>query len=83
MQAFCEGRKFTSRDDDAIDILLRRSFDGGRSFGPRQLLVTDGDRTCGNPTTVVDGRTGTVHLLFCKDNSQVGLNPILRYYVAS
>ena len=31
--AFCEGRRYTGRDDDEIDILLRRSFDGGRTWG--------------------------------------------------
>ena len=53
--AFCEGRRYTSRDDDEIDILLRRSFDGGRTWEARQIVVSDGDRTCGNPCPVVDG----------------------------
>ena len=69
--AFCEGRKYTGRDDDVIDILLRRSFDGGRTWEARQLVVSDGDRTCGNPCPVVDRNTGTVVLPFCKDNQQV------------
>ncbi len=69
--AFCEGRRYTGLDDDEIDILLRRSFDGGRTWEIRQTVVSDGDRTCGNPCPVVDAQTGTVLLPFCKDNQQV------------
>ena len=52
--AFCEARRHTGRDDDQIDILLRRSTDGGRTWAPRQRIVADGERTCGNPCPVVD-----------------------------
>ena len=52
--AFCEARRHTGRDDDQIDILLRRSTDGGRTWEPRQRIVADGERTCGNPCPVVD-----------------------------
>ncbi len=69
--AFCEARRHTGRDDDQIDILLRRSSDGGRTWGSRQLVVSDGDRTCGNPCPVVDRASGEVLLPFCKDNQEV------------
>lgn len=69
--AFCEGRRHTGRDDDEIDLLVRSSSDGGRTWGPQRVVVSDGDRTCGNPCPVVDEHTGTVWLLFCKDNQQV------------
>lgn len=69
--AFCEGRRHTGRDDDEINLLVRRSSDGGRSWEAQQLVVSDGDRTCGNPCPVVDEDTGTVWLPFCKDNQQV------------
>ena len=71
--AFCEGRRRSGSDDDEVDILLRRSFDGGRTWEPQQVVVSDGDRTCGNPCPVVDGHTGTVFLPFCKDNQQAFL----------
>ena len=71
MLAFCEARRHTGRDDDEIDIFVRRSTDGGRTWGERKMVVSDGDRTCGNPCPVVDRRTGTVILTFCKDNQQV------------
>jgi len=35
------------------------------------MVVSDGNRTCGNPCPVVDHDTGAVHLVFCKDNQQV------------
>lgn len=67
--AFCEARKFTPGDYDTVELFLRRSFDNGRTWAPRQLLVADGDRTCGNPCPVVDG--DTIWLPFTKDNQQV------------
>ena len=69
--AFCEARRHSGADDDEIDILLRRSLDGGRTWEDRLIVVTDGDRTCGNPCPVVDLATGTILLPFCKDNQQV------------
>ena len=69
--AFCEARRRTGHDDDEIDIHLRRSSDGGRTWGPRQQVVSDGDRTCGNPCPVVDRVRGEVLLPFCKDNQEV------------
>ena len=69
--AFCEARRHSGQDDDEIDILLRRSLDGGLTWEDRLMVVTDGDRTCGNPCPVVDRYTGTILLPFCKDNQQV------------
>jgi sialidase-1 len=37
--AYCEARKFSGNDWDQIDILLRRSDDGGKTWGPRQQLA--------------------------------------------
>ena len=65
--AFCEGRKYGRGDAGKIDLLLRRSFDGGLSWEPTQLIVADGDMTCGNPCPVVDQSDGTIWLPFCKN----------------
>jgi sialidase-1 len=65
--AFCEARKFTGRDSDQIDLFVRRSTDGGRTFGPRKLIATQPNWVCGNPAPVVDGATGTIWLPFCKN----------------
>ena len=69
--AFCEARRHHGHDDDQIDILLRRSTDGGQRWSEPQRVVVDGDRTCGNPCPVVDHDRGAVLLPFCKDNQEV------------
>tara|TARA_Y100000588_G_scaffold328665_2_gene364361 strand:- start:9564 stop:10568 length:1005 start_codon:yes stop_codon:yes gene_type:complete len=69
--AFCEARRRTGADDDEIDIVLKRSFDNGKTWSDRQIVVTDGDRTCGNPCPIVDRETGSIVLLFCKENQTV------------
>lgn len=61
--AFCEGRRGSASDMGAIDLLLRRSADGGRSWGEVQVLWSDRGNTCGNPCAVVDRETGSIWLL--------------------
>ena len=74
--AFCEARRFTGSDSDQIDLFLRRSFDNGRSFGEIQVVATQEGWVCGNPAPVVDGATGIVWLLFCK-NRKDGPEPMI------
>ncbi len=72
--AFCEGRKTSSRDNGDIDLLLRRSMDGGKTWGPAALVYEEGgsaEITIGNPAPVLDRKTGTVHLLFTRDNQRL------------
>ncbi len=61
--ALCEGRKAGRSDTGDIDVVQRRSTDGGRSWGPLQVVWDDEANTCGNPCPVVDQTTGTVWLL--------------------
>lgn len=61
--AFCEGRKNGLDDSGDIDLLLKRSTDGGATWGPTQVVWDDGANTCGNPCPVIDSRTGTIWLL--------------------
>ena len=65
--AFCEGRKYGRGDAGKIDLVLKRSFDGGKTWGDMQLITSDGDMTCGNPCPVVDQSNGTIWLPFCKN----------------
>lgn len=60
--AFAEGRKNGAGDAGRIDLLLRRSSDGGNTWGPMQVVWSDGANTCGNPAPVVDASTGRVWL---------------------
>ena len=61
--AFCEGRKNSRGDSGDIDLLVKRSMDGGKTWSPPQLIWSDSTNTCGNPAPVVDQATGIVWLL--------------------
>lgn len=72
--AFCEGRKNSSADHGDIDIVLKRSTDGGDTWGPLILVQEEGDTaniTIGNPAPVVDPASGAIWLPFCRDNDRV------------
>ncbi len=43
--------------------MAKRSTDGGDTWSKLEVVASDGANTCGNPTAVVDRRTGTILLL--------------------
>ena len=51
--AFCEGRVNSHKDEDDMDVVLKRSTDGGRTWGALQVLVNDGRNPCKNQCPVV------------------------------
>jgi len=61
--AFCEGRREGGGDAGDIEIVLRRSIDGGKTWSPMEVIWDDGPNTCGNPCPVVDRETGDIFLL--------------------
>jgi sialidase-1 len=63
MLAFCEGRKNSRHDAGNIDLLVKRSEDGGKTWSPQQVVWDDAGNTCGNPAPVQDRETGTIFLL--------------------
>ncbi len=72
--AFCEGRKNDGGDHGDIDLLVKRSTDGGQTWGPNEVVHEEGGTkkvTIGNPCPVVDRSTGTIWLPFCRDNKDV------------
>jgi Neuraminidase (sialidase) len=69
--AFAEGRKYAGGDTGAIDLVLKRSFDNGVTWGPMQRVDNGGDNTIGNPTPLVDGRTGRILLLTTHNGGKV------------
>ena len=71
---FCEARRESGRDHSNIDLVLKRSDDGGASWGAMRVLFDDGPHTVGNPCAVLDRRTGTIWLTFSKNNKQVLLS---------
>jgi sialidase-1 len=61
--AFCEGRKSSSSDTGDIDLVLKRSADGGKTWSALQVVWEDGPNTCGNPCPVLEKQTGVIWLL--------------------
>jgi sialidase-1 len=60
--AFCEGRRASTSDSGDIDLLLKRSTDGGRTWSEQALIADFGSDTVGNPCPVEDRETGDVWL---------------------
>ncbi len=69
--AFCEARKNNCDDGDVIDIVMRRSFDNGRTWDAMKVVRGEGTNSINQPTPVVDRITGTVSLIFCRNNQKV------------
>jgi sialidase-1 len=78
--AFAEGRKTSARDAGDIDLVLKRSRDDGRTWGPLALVQDEWNDpaatvTIGNPAPVVDAldptHPGRVWLAFCRNNDAV------------
>ena len=69
--AFCEGRHSGGGDSGDIDLLLKRSRDGGRTWSAAQLVADFGEDTLGNPAPVVDRKTGAIVLLMTRNPGKV------------
>ncbi len=61
--AFAEARKNSCGDEGDIDLVVKRSTDGGKTWGPLIVVWDDVDNTCGNPAPIVDQNTGRIVLL--------------------
>ncbi|SDU63909.1 sialidase family protein [Jiangella alkaliphila] len=62
--AFSEARVGTSADDGPKDLVLRRSTDGGRAWGPTTYIESHRGGGWANPTPVVDLRTGRITVFY-------------------
>ncbi|GAA4319331.1 exo-alpha-sialidase [Streptomyces venetus] len=60
--AFAEGRVLNCADAADIDLVVKRSTDGGRTWGPLQVVNEGAGDTHGNPAPLVDRRTGRILL---------------------
>lgn len=60
--AFAEGRVDNCGDTGDIDLVLKRSTDGGKTWSPLQLVNSGGGDTHGNPVPIVDKITGRIFL---------------------
>ena len=63
--AVCEGRRNGNHDFGEVDILMKRSADGGATWSDRQVVGSDPGKTCGNPVMVADRDTGDLWLVNC------------------
>ncbi|MGW3286835.1 sialidase family protein [Streptomyces sp. NPDC001002] len=76
--AFAEGRRTGASDTGNIDVVVKRSADGGCTWGPLQV-VTEGDGdTRGNPAPVLDPLTGAVVLVTSYNSGLVTEPQIMR-----
>lgn len=88
--AFAEGRVNSSGDAGNIDIVSRRSADGGLSWEELRVVATFGDGTAGNPAPVTvpgpaeePGTTGRIVLVFVTNGADATETRIRRGEVAA
>ncbi|MGW0883974.1 exo-alpha-sialidase [Streptomyces sp. NPDC002671] len=60
--AFAEGRVLNCGDAADIDVVVKRSTDGGRTWGPLRVVSEGAGDTHGNPAPLVDRDTGRIWL---------------------
>lgn len=76
--AFAEGRHDGAGDTGDIDVVLRRSLDGGCTWGPVTVVAAGDGDTRGNPAPVVDPVTGAVVLVTSYNSGDVTEAQIMR-----
>ncbi|MEU6229561.1 sialidase family protein [Streptomyces sp. NPDC047042] len=76
--AFAEGRHNGAGDSGDIDVVLRRSTDGGCSWGPLSVVAAGDGDTRGNPAPVVDQKTGRIVLVTSYNDGAVTEAQIMR-----
>ena len=68
--AFAEGRKNSGGDTGDIDLVMKRSTDGGKTWGEMSVVWDDAENVCGNPSPVVDRKSGRVILVMTWNNGK-------------
>ena len=83
--AYCEARRNSSSDWGEIEVHLRRSSDGGKTWSKANKIAHDGGRiegnprkksggeheqTVNNPVAIVDQQTGHIVFLYCINYAQ-------------
>jgi len=66
--AFCEGRRLNRKDSGDIDMVMKRSDDGGRTWSALRVIWDNQDNVCGNPAPVWDAVAKKV-ILVCTWNN--------------
>jgi sialidase-1 len=82
--AYCEARRGSSSDWGEIEVHLRRSTDGGKTWSAAQQIAhhaerirgttgnpdVDQEQTVNNPVAIVDRQTGAIEFLYCVNYSR-------------
>ncbi|MCI3269778.1 sialidase family protein [Streptomyces cylindrosporus] len=76
--AFAEGRHNSAADSGHIDVVLRRSRDGGCTWDPMRVVAAGNGDTRGNPAPVVDPHTGAIVLVTSYNSGAVTEGQIMR-----
>jgi sialidase-1 len=76
--AFAEGRHNDAGDTGNIDVVLRRSTDGGCTWGALAVVAAGGGDTRGNPAPVIDPRSGAIVLVTSYNSGAVTEGQIMR-----
>lgn len=66
LMAIAEGRRNSSADEGEIDLVMKTSFDSGKTWGELQPLLsyTEVKGKYGNPTPIFDSDTGLLHIIY-------------------
>lgn len=75
--AFCEGRVQNAGDFGNIDVVMKESSDGGKTWSPLRILVDADSLQAGNPAPVIDQLdprypTGRIFLFYNTGNNHEG-----------
>ena len=68
--AFAEARHNSRSDTGDIDLVMKESLDGGKTWSEARTVWDDAGNVCGNPCPVVDRRTGRIILLSTWNNGK-------------
>jgi sialidase-1 len=63
--AYAEARRDGFGDWADIDIVSRRSTNGGRTWEPMRVLIDSGKDTVNNPVMIAGKKAGEIHFLYC------------------
>ncbi|WP_229700880.1 sialidase family protein [Streptomyces camponoticapitis] len=75
--AFAEGRRLGKADHGDVDVVLRRSYDGGCTWSEVRAVAESGQDTLGNPVPVAVGDSGRLVLLTTRNGGDATESAIM------
>jgi len=77
--AFAEARRVGGADVGDIDAVVKRSEDGGKTWGPEIVVWDDGGNSINNPCPIVDPKTGRIWICMGRYNPYPNANQHVSY----